>query len=96
MVVLAGLSGLLIGAAVAWRAALAWANAEVGRVRARMQDQIGYWQDQAERARASAANVAEQTAAWVAGCRQGREDVLSLARALAQHGSEAGEGSPDG
>jgi hypothetical protein len=32
---------------------------------------------------ASAAQVTERTAAWVAGCDQGREDVLSLARALA-------------
>jgi len=96
MVVLAVLSGLLLGAAVGWRVALARANAEVGRVRAGMQDQIGYWQDQAERARASTAHVAEQTAAWVAGCQQGRDDVLSLARALAQHGPEAGEGSADG
>jgi len=96
MVVLAVLSGLLLGAAVAWRVALAWVNVEVGRVRARMQDQIGYWQDQAERARASADHVAEQTAAWVAGCRQGHEDVLSVARALAQRGPGAGGGSADG
>jgi len=96
MVALAALSGLLLGAAVAWRVALAWANAEVSRVRARMQDQIGYWQDQAERARVSASHVAEQTTAWVAGCRQGREEVLSLARALARHGPEAREGSADG
>lgn len=61
-----------------------------------MHDEIGYWQDQAERARANAARVAEQTAAWVAGCHEGREDVLSLARALARHGSGAGEGSADG
>jgi hypothetical protein len=96
MVVLAVLSGLLLGAAVAWPVALAWAHAEVGRVRARMQDQIGYWQDQAERATASAARVAERTAAWVAGCQQGREDTLLLARALARRGPEAGEGSADG
>ena len=94
MVVLAGLSGLLIGAGcLAGRAGV---GRHGGRVRARMQDQIGYWQDQTERARASAARAAEQTAAWVAGCRQGREDVLSLARSMARHCPGAGEGSADG
>lgn len=96
MVVLAVLSGLLIGAAVAWRVALARAHAEVGRVHARLQDQLEYWQDQAERARVSAAHIAEQTAAWAAGCRQGRDDVLALARALAPYGAEHGDGSSGG
>jgi hypothetical protein len=31
-------------------------------------------------------------AAWVAGCQQGREDVLSLARVLAPHATQADDG----
>ena len=45
---------------------------------------IGYWHDEADRAKASAVRAAEQVAAWAAGCQQGREDVLSLAVALAE------------
>jgi hypothetical protein len=80
MEIVVGLAGLLTGAAVAWR--LAWwrAAAETSRLQAR----IGYWRDEADRAKASAARAAEQAAAWAAGCRQGREDVLSLALALAE------------
>jgi hypothetical protein len=40
----------------------------------RLKHQLPYPYDQ---------DLSERTAAWVAGCEQGREDVLSLARALA-------------
>jgi hypothetical protein len=64
----------------------------MSRLRARLEEQIGFWQGETERARAEAAQVAERTAAWVAGCQQGRDDVLSVARALAQHTVQAGDG----
>lgn len=58
--------------------------------RARLEDQIGYWQGEAERAKIRTAQLSEKTAAWVAGCQQGRKDVLSVARALAQHATQNG------
>jgi hypothetical protein len=83
MEIVAGLAGLLTGAAAAWRLARWRAAAETSRLQAR----IGYWRDEADRAKAGAARAAEQAAAWTAGCRQGREDVLSLALALAEANS---------
>ncbi|HLX50802.1 MAG TPA: hypothetical protein VKS82_20935 [Streptosporangiaceae bacterium] len=61
----------------------------MSQIRARQEERIGYWRDEAERARAIAARLSEQTAAWAAGCQQGREDVLSIARALARRGIQS-------
>lgn len=83
MDILAALSGLLIGAATAWQLMQWRAAAAMSRLQEQMEERISYWQDEAERARATASRLSEQTAAWVAGCRQGREDVLSLTQALA-------------
>ena len=93
MDIIAGLSGLLIGAVIAWQLAQGIAAAEMSRFRARMHEQIRHWQEETERARASAARISEQSAAWAAGCQQGREDVLSLTRVLAQHITQGGEAS---
>ena len=93
MDIIAGLSGLLIGAVIAWQLAQGIAAAEMSRFRAPMHEQIRHWQEETERARASAARISEQSAAWAAGCQQGREDVLSLTRVLAQHITQGGEAS---
>jgi len=87
MVILAGLTWLLTGAFVAWLVTWRRAVAEMNRLRGCLGERVTFWQGEAERARASAAQVAERTAAWVAGCEQGREDVLSLARAMARPGT---------
>ena len=96
MNIVAGVSGLLIGAIIAWQLARGLAAVEMSRLRARMAEQVRHWQGETERARASTARISEQTAAWLAGCQQGREDVLSvsqsLARSLAQHITQAGDG----
>jgi hypothetical protein len=86
MDVLAGLIGLVIGAIAAWPIVQSRAAVETSQILARQEERIGYWRDEAEHARAIAARLSEQTAAWAAGCQQGREDVLSIARALAQRG----------
>ena len=92
MEILTGLASVVIGAVAAWQFVQWRTGAEMTRLRTRLEERIGYWQSETERARATAAQVAERTAAWVAGCQQGREDVLSLARALAQHATRAGNG----
>ncbi|HEY6297389.1 MAG TPA: hypothetical protein VIX15_17150 [Streptosporangiaceae bacterium] len=92
MGIVTGLAGLVIGAVAAWQFARGLAAAEMSRLRARSDEQIAFWQGETERARADAAQVAERNAAWVAGCQQGRDDLLSLARALAQHTAPAGDG----
>jgi hypothetical protein len=68
MDVLAGLVGLLIGTVAAWSL---------------VAPRIAYWRNETERAQANVARIAEQAAAYAAGCQQGRDDVLSLARVLA-------------
>lgn len=67
MDILAGLTGLVIGALAAWGLVQVWAEAEMRRLRAHHQ--------------------AQEAAAWAAGCRQGREDVVAIAHALARHGT---------
>jgi len=84
MEVVAGLAGLLIGAVAAWALTRIRAAAEVGRLQAHLAARIGYWQDEAERAKASAARAEERAAAWAAGYQQGREDVLALARGISE------------
>ncbi|HTZ22527.1 MAG TPA: hypothetical protein VMC83_00900 [Streptosporangiaceae bacterium] len=82
MDIVAGLIGLMMGAAAAWGLARRYTGREMGQLQAQLRARIDYWQDEAERAKANAARVGEQAAAWAAGCQQGREDVMSLARAL--------------
>jgi hypothetical protein len=89
MDILTGLAGLVIGAVAAWQLVQWRAAAELTRLQAQLEERVSYWQDETERARATASRASEQTAAWVAGCQQGREDVLVLARAMAQHGNRA-------
>lgn len=92
MDILAVLTALVIGATLAWGLAQARAGAEMSRLRARHHAHIAYWQDEAERARAHAASLGEQAAAWSAGCQQGREDVVSIAHALVHHLARADDG----
>jgi len=96
MDILTALAGLLIGAIAARALTRGYAAAEISRLRAQLQARIAYWQDEAERARANAAQVGEQAAAWAAGCQQGREDVISIAHALAHYAARSGDGPPAG
>jgi hypothetical protein len=92
MNILAGLTGLMLGALAAWGLARGSAAGKMSRLRAQLQARIGYWQEEAERARTNAARVRDQAAAWAAGCQQGREDIMSLARALAGLASGTDDG----
>ena len=82
MGVVPGLAGLLIGTVAAWVLTRCRAAAELRRLRAHLAARIGYWQDEAERAKATAARAEERSAAWADGYQQGREDVLALAQAI--------------
>src|SRR5215831_7341662 len=84
MEAVAGLAGLLIGTVVAWMLTRRRSAAEVHRLQAHLAARIGYWQDEAERAKATAARTEERAAAWAAGYQQGREDVLALARGISE------------
>ena len=67
-----------IAAVAAWGMTLAHANAAIGRLQAERRKEIKHWQTEAARARAHAAQLAQAAAAWTAGCKQGREDVMTI------------------
>lgn len=96
MNILDGLTWLTVGAGTAWGLGRWCAAAEMGRLRAQWQTRVAYWQDEAERAKADAARARELAAAWAEGAQQGREDVLSLARALAQQIARTDDGPAAG
>jgi hypothetical protein len=74
--------GAAIGPVVSWRAARAraWAETrrELTRLRADMRREVQHWQEAAARATAEAARVAREAEAFRAGCKHGREDVISI------------------
>jgi hypothetical protein len=67
-------AGIPVGRWFAKRqAAATLANAERG-----MRRELAHWQEAAARATAEAARVAREAEAYKAGCRHGREDVISI------------------
>ncbi len=74
--------GAAVGPVIGWRAARARARAEMrrelARLRADMRREVKHWQEAAARATAEAARVAREAEAFQAGCKHGREDVISI------------------
>jgi hypothetical protein len=74
--------GAAAGPVISWRAARARARAkmrqELTRLRADMRREVKHWQEAAARATAEAARVAREAEAFQAGCKHGREDVISI------------------
>lgn len=68
----------IIAAVAAWGLTLAHANVAIGRLQAERRKEVKHWQAEAARARAHAAQLALDSAAWTAGCKQGREDVMTI------------------
>ena len=67
-----------IAAVAAWGLTLIHANADMARLQAERRKEVKHWQAEAARARAHAAQLAQDAATWTAGCRQGREDVMTI------------------
>jgi acyl-CoA reductase-like NAD-dependent aldehyde dehydrogenase len=72
------LIGVLIGAALGWRIGRWRASAALIRVNRAMGEEVRYWQDAAARASDKALRAAEEAKTWADGCRQGRQDVISI------------------
>ena len=68
----------LIAATATWGLATSRAAAALARARAEMRAEVRHWQDDAARARARAEQLEGEMASWAAGCKQGREDVVSI------------------
>jgi hypothetical protein len=72
----------LIAAAVTWWLAARHHAGALNAERAAALREIRHWQDQAGRARLRAAQLERELASFEEGCRQGREDVVSLVPTL--------------
>ncbi len=74
--------GAAAGPVIGWRAARARARAQMRRelthLRADMRREVRHWQEAAARATAEAARIAREAEAFQAGCKHGREDVISI------------------
>jgi hypothetical protein len=70
------------GPAISWRATRARSRAQMrrdlARARAEMRMEVKHWQEAAARATAEAARIAREAEAFQAGCKHGREDVISI------------------
>ncbi len=76
---------MIMAAMMAWGFTKAHASAVCSRLRAEVTRrerellrEIQHCRDEAARARSHAAQVSRDAETWVAGCRQGRDDVISV------------------
>jgi hypothetical protein len=86
----------IIAAVAAWGFTLRRAAQHIGRLESANRTEVAYWKTETARARAHAAQVTQDKAAWTAGCQQGRDDVISvvpLIIAAQEHGHAPGNGA---
>jgi hypothetical protein len=59
---------------------LTWVRAAtaIARLRKETQEEVRYWQAESARAKARAAQLEKDIATWTAGCRQGRDDLVTV------------------
>lgn len=72
------LAGLLIGACCGWLAGRRRASAALIHANRALGREARYWQDAAARSAEKATRAEEEARTWADGCRQGREDVISI------------------
>jgi predicted nucleic acid-binding Zn-ribbon protein len=72
------LLGAAISGAVVWWFASQRTADLLRQNRLMMNREIIYWQERAERATAEMQRLANEKESWSAGCKQGREDVISI------------------
>jgi len=94
---------MIMAAVAAWGFTMVRASMQHSRLRAEMariereaRREIQHWKDEAARARTHAAQIARDAANWAAGCKQGRDDVITmvpLLLAAQEKGTGGGSGS---
>ena len=67
-----------IAAVTAWGLTWARAAAAISRLREQVRQEVRYWQDESARAEVRAAQLAKDIATWTAGCKQGRDDLVTI------------------
>jgi chemotaxis methyl-accepting protein methylase len=78
MIILPFLMGVTLGGAVVWWLSSQRTTDLLTQNRVAMHREIRHWQEAAERANAEAQRLAREAESWSAGCKQGREDVISI------------------
>ena len=68
----------LAGAIAGWGVTSLRAAGTLSRARKQMRREIRHWQSETERYKAVADRHAQEKAAWAAGCKQGRDDVITI------------------
>jgi len=68
----------LAGAIAGWGVTSLRAAGTMSRAREQMRREIRHWQSETERYKAIADRHAQDKAAWAAGCKQGRDDVITI------------------
>jgi hypothetical protein len=90
---------MIMAAVIAWGCTMVFISAQNSRLRdeiARIDQlarrEIQHWKDEAARARSHAAQLARDAETWAAGCKQGRDDVITVVPLLmaAQENHTAG------
>jgi hypothetical protein len=72
------LLGVLLGGLTGWWLGKIRAAALLGRAQTGMRAQVRQWQEVAARAQSEVARLTREAETWAAGCKQGREDVISI------------------
>jgi hypothetical protein len=75
---LEALGWAIIAGVAAWGFTLRRAAQHISRLESANRTEVAYWKNETARARAHAAQVTQDKAAWAAGCQQGRDDVISV------------------
>jgi hypothetical protein len=93
---------MIMAAVIGWGLTMVFASArhsrltgEIVRIEQMARREIQHWQDEAMRARSRAAQLARDSETWAAGCKQGRDDVITVVPLLiaAQENHRAGGAS---
>jgi hypothetical protein len=85
---------IIVAAVTAWGLTLAHATSAISRLDASRRREIQYWKDETARARAHAAQVTQDAAAWAAGNKQGRDEVIQIMPLIM--GARGPQDGPDG
>ena len=96
MIIAILVAGFLIGGSIGWLAGRWRASAAMMRVNRALGKEVQYWQDAAARSADKAARAAEEARTWADGCRQGREDVISIVPLLMAARDRSAAGQADG
>ena len=83
MTTLTTIAWAVFAAVIAWGVTMWRASATIARLESRWRMELRRSQGDVARARAHAAQLAQDAAAWAAGCRQGRDDVIAVVPLIA-------------